>query len=120
MILAPTISKPCPLAGEYAFAGRNWICARLAEILGAPIVEEVNNHHNYAWREEHNGEQSWAVRMGAHRHFQVSVDLSAVRWASSQSFSREPNSLLASAGTCVPAHNPIHDASALRRGPDDR
>src|SRR5215468_3088307 len=53
------------LAGEYAYAGRDWVCTRVAEILGAPIVEEVHNHHNYAWREEHNGEQLWVVRKGA-------------------------------------------------------
>ena len=53
------------LAGEYAYAGRDWVCARVASILGASIVEEVHNHHNYAWREEHAGEQLWVVRKGA-------------------------------------------------------
>ena len=53
------------IAGEYAYAGRDWVCARVAEILGAPIVEEVHNHHNFAWREEHNGELLWVVRKGA-------------------------------------------------------
>jgi tRNA-splicing ligase RtcB len=53
------------LAGDYAYAGRDWVCARVAAILGAPIVEEVHNHHNYAWREEHDGEQLWVVRKGA-------------------------------------------------------
>jgi len=28
-------------------------------------VEEVHNHHNFAWREEHNGEALWVVRKGA-------------------------------------------------------
>ncbi|MBN8733894.1 MAG: RtcB family protein, partial [Acidobacteria bacterium] len=27
--------------------------------------EEVHNHHNYAWREEHGGEKMWVVRKGA-------------------------------------------------------
>jgi len=53
------------LAGEYAYAGRDWVCARVASILGAPIVEEVHNHHNYAWREEHEGRALWVVRKGA-------------------------------------------------------
>lgn len=53
------------LAGAYASAGRDWVCARVAEILGAPIVEQVHNHHNYAWREEHGGELYWVVRKGA-------------------------------------------------------
>ena len=53
------------LAGEYAYAGRDWVCDRVAAILGAPIVESVHNHHNFAWREEHGGEQYWVVRKGA-------------------------------------------------------
>ena len=44
------------LGGKYAYAGRDWVCARVAALLGAPIVEEVHNHHNYAWLEEHDGE----------------------------------------------------------------
>ena len=53
------------LAGEYAYAGRDWVCDRVARLLGAPIVESVHNHHNFAWREEHLGEQYWVVRKGA-------------------------------------------------------
>jgi len=53
------------LAGEYAYAGRDWVCDRVARILGANIVESVHNHHNFAWREEHDGELYWVVRKGA-------------------------------------------------------
>jgi tRNA-splicing ligase RtcB len=53
------------LAGEYAYAGRDWVCDRVARMLGAPIVESVHNHHNFAWREEHDDEQYWVVRKGA-------------------------------------------------------
>jgi tRNA-splicing ligase RtcB len=53
------------LAGRYAYAGRDWVCARVAKILGAKIVEEVHNHHNFAWKEEHWGESLWVVRKGA-------------------------------------------------------
>ncbi len=53
------------LAGEYAYAGRDWVCQKVAGILGGEILEEVHNHHNFAWREEHNGEQLWVVRKGA-------------------------------------------------------
>src|SRR5580692_11397105 len=53
------------LAGEYAYAGRDWVCDRVARLLGAPIVESVHNHHNFAWREEHDGEHYWVVRKGA-------------------------------------------------------
>ncbi len=53
------------LAGRYAYAGRDWVCARVARILGARIVEEVHNHHNFAWKETHAGRDLWVVRKGA-------------------------------------------------------
>lgn len=53
------------LAGLYAYAGRDWVCGKVARILGAKIVEEVHNHHNFAWRETHGGEDFWVVRKGA-------------------------------------------------------
>ena len=53
------------LAGRYAYAGRDWVCQRVAKILGAKIREEIHNHHNFAWREEHAGETFWVIRKGA-------------------------------------------------------
>ena len=53
------------LAGLYAYAGRDWVCQKVASILGARIVQEVHNHHNFAWEEEHGGRQLWVVRKGA-------------------------------------------------------
>jgi tRNA-splicing ligase RtcB (3'-phosphate/5'-hydroxy nucleic acid ligase) len=53
------------LAGEYAYAGRDWVCGTVARILGCDILEEVHNHHNFAWRENHGGEDLWVVRKGA-------------------------------------------------------
>jgi tRNA-splicing ligase RtcB (3'-phosphate/5'-hydroxy nucleic acid ligase) len=53
------------LAGRYAYAGRDWVCGKVARILGANILEEVHNHHNFAWRENHGGEDLWVVRKGA-------------------------------------------------------
>jgi tRNA-splicing ligase RtcB len=53
------------LAGEYAYAGRDWVCGQVAKVLGANTLEEVHNHHNYAWREKHGGEDLWVVRKGA-------------------------------------------------------
>jgi tRNA-splicing ligase RtcB len=53
------------LAGAYAYAGRDWVCGRVAKILGAEVLEEVHNHHNFAWRETHGGEELWVVRKGA-------------------------------------------------------
>jgi len=53
------------LGGVYAYAGRDWVCARVARLLGASIEEEVHNHHNFAWLEEHEGRQLWVCRKGA-------------------------------------------------------
>lgn len=53
------------LAGKYAYAGRDWVCSRVAAILHANVVEEVHNHHNFAWRENHGGKELWVVRKGA-------------------------------------------------------
>jgi tRNA-splicing ligase RtcB len=53
------------LAGRYAYAGRDWVCAEVARMLGATILDEVHNHHNVAWRETHNGREMWVVRKGA-------------------------------------------------------
>ena len=53
------------LGGAYAYAGRDWVCARVARLLGANIVDEVHNHHNYAWLEEHDGRTMWVCRKGA-------------------------------------------------------
>jgi tRNA-splicing ligase RtcB (3'-phosphate/5'-hydroxy nucleic acid ligase) len=54
------------LAGKYAYAGREAVARHVVrEILGAKIAEEVHNHHNFAWRETHDGEEFWVVRKGA-------------------------------------------------------
>jgi len=52
------------LAGKYAQAGRDVVCAKVLEILGAREVASVHNHHNFAWREEHFGETWWVIRKG--------------------------------------------------------
>lgn len=53
------------LAGRYAYAGRDWVCAEVARMLGAKVLDEVHNHHNFAWRERHEGRDLWVVRKGA-------------------------------------------------------
>jgi tRNA-splicing ligase RtcB len=52
------------LAGEYAYAGRDTVVAKVLEILGAEATYEVHNHHNFAWRETHAGVDVWVVRKG--------------------------------------------------------
>ncbi len=50
------------LAGEYAYAGRDYVINQVLEINGNPTVTmEVHNHHNFAWLEN----DLWVVRKGA-------------------------------------------------------
>ncbi len=70
------------LAGRYAYAGRDWVCERVARLLGARIEEEVHNHHNFAWEEEHDGRTLWVVRKGARRRSPARGGSSAGRWRS--------------------------------------
>lgn len=53
------------LAGEYAYAGREWVARKVVSILGGNELELVHNHHNFAWREKHQGEEYIVVRKGA-------------------------------------------------------
>ena len=53
------------LAGEYAYAGREWVARKVVSILGGAELELVHNHHNFAWREEHDGQSVIVVRKGA-------------------------------------------------------
>jgi tRNA-splicing ligase RtcB len=57
--------KCMDLAGRYAYAGRDWVCSKVASILRANIQEEVHNHHNFAWNEKHFGKDLWVIRKGA-------------------------------------------------------
>jgi tRNA-splicing ligase RtcB len=53
------------LAGEYAYAGREWVARKVVEILGGTEQELIHNHHNFAWKERHGGEDLIVVRKGA-------------------------------------------------------
>lgn len=53
------------LAGQYAYAGREWVVNRVRELIGGNITKTVHNHHNFAWVEEHNGQTLIVVRKGA-------------------------------------------------------
>ncbi|MEY2508184.1 MAG: hypothetical protein QOH01_2513 [Verrucomicrobiota bacterium] len=54
------------LAGRYAYAGREAVARHVVRgILRAKAEEEVHNHHNFAWREKHDGAEYWVVRKGA-------------------------------------------------------
>jgi tRNA-splicing ligase RtcB (3'-phosphate/5'-hydroxy nucleic acid ligase) len=53
------------LAGDYAYAGREWVARKVVEMLGGRELELVHNHHNFAWRETHDGEEFIVIRKGA-------------------------------------------------------
>lgn len=53
------------LAGRYAYVGREWVARKVVQILGGRELELVHNHHNYAWKEFHDGQELIVVRKGA-------------------------------------------------------
>jgi tRNA-splicing ligase RtcB len=53
------------LAGRYAYVGREWVCHTLAEAFDATILDDVHNNHNFAWKEEHDGQELIVIRKGA-------------------------------------------------------
>ena len=53
------------LAGQYAYAGREWVARKVVSILGGTEMELVHNHHNFAWKEVHGDEELIVVRKGA-------------------------------------------------------
>lgn len=53
------------LGGEYAYAGREWVVNRVNQIIGGNVVKTVHNHHNFCWKENHDGVDMWVVRKGA-------------------------------------------------------
>ncbi|PAE90719.1 RtcB family protein [Shouchella clausii] len=53
------------LAGKYAYAGRDHCIAKVLAILQAKETFSVHNHHNFAWKETHNGKDVYVVRKGA-------------------------------------------------------
>ena len=53
------------LAGRYAYTGREWVARSVVDILGGREMELVHNHHNFAWKEVHDGRDLVVVRKGA-------------------------------------------------------
>lgn len=53
------------LAGRYAYAGREWVARKVVSILGGKELEMIHNHHNFAWKETHDGEELVVIRKGA-------------------------------------------------------
>lgn len=59
--------KSMRLGGRYAYAGREWVCDEVSRIIQGSTerLEEVHNHHNFAFEEEHDGETLFVVRKGS-------------------------------------------------------
>lgn len=57
------------LCGAYAWAGREWVCEYIAKLSGAPILERVHNHHNYAWKERHACANNTDCGNGSSKHY---------------------------------------------------
>ncbi|WP_222846988.1 RtcB family protein [Pontiella desulfatans] len=53
------------LMGEYAAANHELIHQSIAKILGAQVLADVENHHNFAWKEKHFGQEVVVHRKGA-------------------------------------------------------
>jgi tRNA-splicing ligase RtcB len=53
------------LAGDYASACHRQIHKRLIRATGGQLLARVENHHNFAWKEVHNGEELIVHRKGA-------------------------------------------------------
>ena len=53
------------LLGDYAAANHDVIHRSVAKLLGAKIVAGVENHHNFAWKEIHDGRELIVHRKGA-------------------------------------------------------
>ena len=53
------------LAGKYASANHHAIHKAIAKRIGERPIAQVENHHNFAWREEWNGKEVYVHRKGA-------------------------------------------------------
>jgi tRNA-splicing ligase RtcB (3'-phosphate/5'-hydroxy nucleic acid ligase) len=53
------------LAGDYASACHEVIHRKLTKAIGGTVLATVENHHNFAWKEMHNGQEVIVHRKGA-------------------------------------------------------
>jgi tRNA-splicing ligase RtcB len=53
------------LMGKYASANHHIIHESVVGFLGHPVLRQIENHHNFAWREKHRGRDVIVHRKGA-------------------------------------------------------
>ena len=51
--------------GKYASANHHLIHESIVEFLDRPVLKQIENHHNFAWREKHQGRDVIVHRKGA-------------------------------------------------------
>lgn len=57
--------KAMELMGKYASANHHLIHEAIIDFLGHPVLKQIENHHNFAWREKHQGRNVIVHRKGA-------------------------------------------------------
>ena len=63
--LYDTLAQNMELMGKYASANHHLIHGGIIEFLGHPVLTQIENHHNFAWRENHQGRPVIVHRKGA-------------------------------------------------------
>jgi tRNA-splicing ligase RtcB len=53
------------LAGDYASACHEVIHKKLVKAMGGKVLAKIENHHNFAWKEQHNNQEVIVHRKGA-------------------------------------------------------
>ena len=53
------------LMGDYAAANHELIHSKIKKALGTNLIAEVENHHNFCWKEIHNDREVYVHRKGA-------------------------------------------------------
>ncbi len=116
------------LAGDYAYAGRDVVVDTVLGLLGVEATETVHNHHNFAWRETHFGEQFWVVRKGCTPAFPGQLGFVGANMADSSVIVEG----LASAESAAGLYSTVHGAGRVlsrrkaagsvrwKRGPDGK
>jgi RNA-splicing ligase RtcB len=72
------------LAGEYAYAGRDVVVAKVLEIVGAEATHDVNNHHTLHGARRTSAATTGPSARAALLRSPARRASSAARWATSQ------------------------------------
>jgi len=72
------------LAGDYAYAGRDWVCGRVAQILERRLSKRCTTITTTPGAKSTMVNSCGLYARARHRLFPASADLSAARWASSR------------------------------------